>query len=503
MTSKLPPGWAWVSVGEVLDARNGRAFKSTEWRQTGTPIIRIQNLKDADAAFNYFDGSLEQKHAVKPGDLLFAWSGTPGTSFGAHVWKGIDAALNQHIFRLDFERTAFNTDYLCYALNQNVARYIEQAQGGVGLAHITKAKFDASLLPVPPTNEQNRIVNRLDELFSRIDEGERALERVQKLVERYRQSVLKAAVTGELTRDWREKNKDKLESGEALLVRILKARREAWEKAELSRLKAKGITPANDKWKQRYKEPSRPDIGGLRDLPQGWTWATVEQISTKVVDGVHSKPNYVASGIPFVTVKNLTAGPGISFDRLNYITATDHAEFIKRTDPERGDVLISKDGTLGVVRVIRTDTTFSIFVSVALVKPVVRTMGEFVGIALSSPVVQAQMVPKGSGLQHIHLEDLRRDCIPLPSLEEQQVIVDLVAAQMVGIDHVEADLAAYTKKTRNLRQSVLSSAFSGSLAPQSPADEDAAALLERIASERADAPAKSKRGRKTKNQESA
>ena len=76
---------------------------------------------------------------------------------------------------------------------------------------------------------------------------------MQKLVERYRQSVLKAAVTGELTRDWREKNKGKLESGEALLARILKARREAWEKAELDKMKAKGITPANDKWKQKYR----------------------------------------------------------------------------------------------------------------------------------------------------------------------------------------------------------------------------------------------------------
>ncbi len=496
MTSELPPGWALTDIGTLGRYVNGRGFRKDEWKKVGLPIIRIQNLNDESAEFNYTDQEHESRYRVIDGDLLVAWA----ASLGVYHWNRGPAWLNQHIFRVEVEERAVTKQFLYYTLKHALEALYKKAHGS-GMVHITKGKFDSHPVKLPPLGEQTRIVSKIDELFSRIDEGERSLERVQKLVERYRQSVLKAAVTGELTRDWREKNKDKLERGEALLVRILKARREAWEKAELSRLKAKGITPANDKWKQRYKEPSRPDIGGLRDLPQGWTWATVEQISTKVVDGVHSKPNYVASGIPFVTVKNLTAGPGISFDRLNYITATDHAEFIKRTDPERGDVLISKDGTLGVVRVIRTDTTFSIFVSVALVKPVVRTMGEFVGIALSSPVVQAQMVPKGSGLQHIHLEDLRRDCIPLPSLEEQQVIVDLVAAQMVGIDHVEADLAAYTKKTRSLRQSVLSSAFSGSLAPQSPADEDAAALLERIASERADAPAKPKRGRKAKNPE--
>ena len=119
---------------------------------------------------------------------------------------------------------------------------------------------------------------------------------------------------------------------------------------------------------------------------------------------MHKKPNYVPSGIPFVTVRNLTAGPGISFEKLNYITPEDHDEFIKRANPEPGDVLVSKDGTLGVIRVINTDVKFSIFVSVAMVKPVVREMSNFLGIALSAPQVQSQMIPKGSGLQHIHLE---------------------------------------------------------------------------------------------------
>src|SRR5690606_19347072 len=97
----------------------------------------------------------------------------------------------------------------------------------------------AQTIPLPPTSEQKRIVSRIDELFSRIDEGERALEQVSKLVERYRQSLLKAAVTGELTRDWREARKaagQPIESGEALLTRILTARREAWEQAELAKM---------------------------------------------------------------------------------------------------------------------------------------------------------------------------------------------------------------------------------------------------------------------------
>ncbi len=364
--------------------------------------------------------------------------------------------------------------------------------------NLTHDRFKPLAVPVAPLNEQRRISSKIEEVFSRIEEGERALERVEELVVRYRQSVLKAAVTGELTRDWREKNKGKLESGEALLGRILKARREVWEKAELEMMKRKRITPANDKWKQKYQEPTSPDTADLPELPKGWVWATVEQLSTKVVDGVHKKPTYVESGVPFVTVKNLTAGSGISFDKLNYITPADHAEFIKRTNPEQGDILVSKDGTLGVVRVIRTEVTFSIFVSVALVKPVLRSMSEYLGLALASPTVQVQMVPKGSGLQHIHLEDLRQDCIPLCSLEEQQRVTEAVATQMVSIEHIESDLTAYSTHTRNLRQSILRAGFSGSLVPHIPVEEPASALLERIAAGRCPAPAKlAKRGTKS------
>ena len=176
------------------------------------------------------------------------------------------------------------------------------------------------------------------------------------------------------------------------------------------------------------------------------------------------KPNYVPSGIPFVTVRNLTAGPGISFEQLNYVMPEDHAEFMKRANPERGDILISKDGTLGTIRVIRTDVEFSIFVSVALVKPVVREMSGYFGAALSSPQVQIQMVPKGSGLQHIHLEDLREDCIPLPPLAEQQRIVAEVERRLSLIEELEAAMEAIFQRAARLRKSILHRAFSGNLA---------------------------------------
>jgi type I restriction enzyme S subunit len=167
--------------------------------------------------------------------------------------------------------------------------------------------------------------------------------------------------------------------------------------------------------------------------------------------------------VPFVTVRNLTAGPGISLSDLNYITQEDHEQYIKRANPEEGDILVSKDGTLGVIRVIKTKATFSIFVSVALVKPVLKEMSDFLGWALSSPRVQAQMIPKGSGLQHIHLEDLRADCVPVPPLAEQKEIVAEVESRLSVIEELDSIVQANLHRAINLRQSILAKAFRGDL----------------------------------------
>src|SRR4051812_38999981 len=128
-------GWPTAKVGTALNLINGRAFKPTEWTTSGTPIVRIQNLNDPQAPFNYYRGDLPRKFLLDDGDLLFAWSGTPGTSFGAHIWRGGKAWLNQHIFKIEFDETQFEKRFLQLAINQNLIEYIRAAHGGAGLAH--------------------------------------------------------------------------------------------------------------------------------------------------------------------------------------------------------------------------------------------------------------------------------------------------------------------------------------------------------------------------------
>ena len=135
---QIPGNWASVKLGQALELVNGRAFKPIDWTQTGLPIVRIQNLNNPYATFNRFDGGVKERFLIDSGDFLISWSGTPGTSFGAHIWTGGPAVLNQHIFKATLIGNVFNPRFLKLAINARLLELIEQAHGGVGLQHITK-----------------------------------------------------------------------------------------------------------------------------------------------------------------------------------------------------------------------------------------------------------------------------------------------------------------------------------------------------------------------------
>ena len=171
---EVPNNWALVRLGQAVELVNGRAFKPSDWTPTGLPIVRIQNLNNPTASFNRYDGEVKDKFLIDTGDFLISWSGTPGTSFGAHVWERGPAVLNQHIFKSIIIGDAFEIPFLKLAINSRLLELIEQAHGGVGLQHITKPKLEAVALTLPPRAEQHRIVAKVDELMALCDRLEAA-----------------------------------------------------------------------------------------------------------------------------------------------------------------------------------------------------------------------------------------------------------------------------------------------------------------------------------------
>lgn len=162
---ELPEGWEWVKLGQLMEMFNGKAFKQSDWKSEGLPIVRIQNLNDPAAPFNHFDGDIEEKHKIDNGTFLISWSGTPGTSFGAFIWNRGSAVLNQHINKCVLFGDTNDPDYIRVAVNGCMDHLIQKAQGGVGLKHVTKSTLNNVVFGLPPLAEQHRIVAKVDELM--------------------------------------------------------------------------------------------------------------------------------------------------------------------------------------------------------------------------------------------------------------------------------------------------------------------------------------------------
>ncbi|GHV25899.1 hypothetical protein FACS1894176_05540 [Bacteroidia bacterium] len=204
----LPAGWAIAHLGDLACFINGKSFKSKDWRNVGIPIIRIQNLNNKFAPYNYIseDFFVEEFHKIKKGDLLFAWSGTPGTSFGAHIWQNQGAYLNQHIYKV-IPFNGINKKYLFYALNYLVNDFIRDSKGTAGLSHITKKDLEKTMCPVAPYTIQLQVVEKIEELFSELDKHSQNLAIAKQKANITIVSILKNAFNNDM---WKKTTMGKL-----------------------------------------------------------------------------------------------------------------------------------------------------------------------------------------------------------------------------------------------------------------------------------------------------
>ncbi|MFZ2341362.1 MAG: N-6 DNA methylase [Bacteroidales bacterium] len=175
-----------IAIGDLCDLINGRAFKPSDWEQKekgGVPIIRIQNLNDPSAGYNYFSGKISSSCLVEHGELLFSWSGSKGSSFGAHIWRGDKAILNQHIFKVKYDTSRATKNYLYYALNKAVEEVEQNLHGGVGLVHITKGNLEKIQIPLPPLSIQEEIVAEIESYQKIIDGARMVVENYKPRIE--------------------------------------------------------------------------------------------------------------------------------------------------------------------------------------------------------------------------------------------------------------------------------------------------------------------------------
>lgn len=481
----LPAGWATCTLGDLIP--NARP--------------KVQADPASDLPFIGMD-HIEADGFHLTGQARFADMKSAGSYFLAKdiLYGRLRPYLNK-VHRAKFEGVAsaefivlpstdhFDSDFIKFLLHrrQFVDFAISKSSGDR-----PRVKFDGIAgyeFALPPLPEQQRIVEKIETLFAELDKGEDALREVQKLLARYRQSVLKAAVTGTLTADWRAANGPPKATGQDLLARILKTRCETWQ------------------GRGKYKEPAEPDTQGLPELPEGWTWASVEQLSSSTPNALCIGPfgsnlrvdDYTDEGVPLIFVRHIRADD-FTGQEPKFVSPEKARELSShRVFP--GDLLVTKMGDPpGDITVYPDDAPTAIITADCIRFALSETdiSKAFIVRAVQSRLVQAQIakISKGVAQQKVTLANFKKVAIPLPPSGEQTEIAELADLEFDRIQRASDMASVELCRGAALRQSILKDAFSGKLVPQDPSDEPAERLLGRIRAARTDKP-KAKRKKAT------
>jgi type I restriction enzyme S subunit len=347
-------------------------------------------------------------------------------------------------------------------------KYFVDNASGTTFKELSGAVLADLLFPIAPSNEQQRIVARIDELFAEIEQGKAALQRARQGLGTWRRALLRAAVTGELTRDWREENRP-AETGADLLARI-RAKREA-------------AAPGGSRSSRR--DPSeRFEVSSLAALPDGWARATLGDLSILITSGSRGwKQYYSDTDSVFIRAQNLKTDR-LELDDVAYVDLPSATEGM-RTRVSRHDILITITGA-NVTRSAQVDRDLAeayVNQHVGLVRLTDSSLSDFVFLAVvcaSHGRRQLKAAAYGAGKPGLNLWDLASVMVPFPPLEEQHLITTRFRQAVSEAENAIVLAESARNQATALRQSVLKAAFEGRLVPRDLADEPASTLLNRL-----------------------
>lgn len=424
ITFEIPESWAWTKVGNVTILYNGRAFKPSDWTEDGLPIVRIQNLNDENAPFNRYNGVFDEEYHLYGEELLFAWSGTPGTSFGAHIWKRQEAVLNQHIFRIEFPEKYINKKYFAYALNFQVLNLIRLAHGSAGLQHVTKGNFQNTLIPLPPLEEQKRIVAKIEELMPFVEQYAKTSTRLNTLnasfPDRMKKSILQQAVMGKLV-----PQDPKDEPASVLLKKIAEEKLKLIKEGKIKKLKA---LPA-------ITEDEIPF-----DIPESWEWVQLDELAIfENGDRGKNYPNkseYVQSGVAWINTSHIKPNGYLTTTEMNYITREKFETLRSGKIKENDLVFCLRGATYGKVSRVEPYTEGAVASSLMIIRPIISILRDYLLLYLKTPLAFSELAKyaNGSAQPNLGAKDVRKYLVPLPPLKEQNRILECVEEILPKLD---------------------------------------------------------------------
>ncbi|WP_077035146.1 restriction endonuclease subunit S [Pelomonas sp. KK5] len=500
----LPSGWIASSLQEISDSMGGSTPDTSDskyWSDGTVPWVSPKDMKSfrlRSTIDRVTDSALARLSLVPESSVLVVVR-------SGILSRTLPVALNMTPVTLNQDMRAFvpragvSSEYLAWHLVASEREILQQCtKDGTTVASVEGGRLASHALAIAPTVEQSRIVDKIEELFTELDAGVAELQAAQKKLARYRQSLLKVAVEGTLTAQWREQH-PAAETGHELLARILEERRARWEAKQLAKFSEQGKAPPKG-WEDKYPSPCEPETDKLPVLPDGWAWASAEQLCDFITKGTTPPKDLPDSGhktVPFLRVTNLTDSGSLDLSDKVFVSEQTHRGFLARSLVYPGDVLMNIVGPpLGQVsRVPATFPEWNINQAIAIFRPLGGFLPAFMSQVLLSSHAQQWLQSRAkttAGQTNLTLELCRALPVPVPPISEQSAICELIESAIESCERIGETARHGLRQAAAQRQNILRAAFSGQLVPQDPADEPASALLARIRAERAGRAAKPK-----------
>ncbi len=454
----LPPGWMLSTIGDICETTSGGTPSRKVPSYYGGDIPWLKSGELNDSLIYEIEELITEEGLQNSSAKIFPQGTLLIALYGATVGRlgilGVDAATNQAVCAL-FPPEELDKKFLFWFLRKQRDELLKARIGGAQ-PNISQTILRAINIPIPPPSEQERIVAKIEELFTQLEAGVAELRQTRALLQRYRQAVLKSAVAGELTREWREARRGDRPgrphiSAEELLARILSERRAKWE--------AEG-------GKGKYKEPAPPDTEGLPELPEGWVWVNVEQLASVQTGAtpLRSNPKYWTDG----TIPWVTSGA------LNELFVDEESELItelaiKETNTKlfpKHTLLVAMYGegkTRGKVSELLLEASTNQAIAALIFDGAASSVRPFVKLFFRDYYYEIRRLASGGVQPNLNLGIIKGTALPLPPLKEQQRIIDRVARRLSVADEIEKELDQALARAGRLRQSILKRAFEGRL----------------------------------------
>ena len=511
MSNTLPKNWTISTLGEIsLPSQYG--FTAKAQHSGNTHYLRTTDITSGSINWNnvpFCDVNNDdlEKFKLYDGDILISRAGSVGYSILVQNPKS--SVFASYLIRF---RPLINSKYFSYYLN--TPQYwdlVKQESAGIAVQNLNASKLSNFTIPIAPINEQEKIVSKIDELFSELDNGIEELETAQKKLELYRQSLLKSAVEGELSKAWRETQTEISETGEQLLARILKERRERWEQEKLKEFAEKGKNPPKN-WQEKYPEPVQPDTENLPQLPEGWVWASLDMLLQNIKAGKSFRCEERPPKEDEIGVVKVSAVSWGEYNEMESKTCLDATKINSDYYIKENDFLMSRANTIQLVGacVISRDVNLTNMLSDKILRLdfIIESLifKNWILHLMRSKIGREQIEASATGnqesMKNISQDSIKKITVPLPPTDEIKFLIKELSEKFNAIQDTSNLLSMNFNNLAQQRKNILKDAFTGKLVPQNESDEPASILLERIRAEREVQAANVKKKPRKKDQKS-